>query len=91
MGKPLAKSHDLNGEMLTQLMDTIQTGIEAYPSVPNMPELATKTIKETLDKKFGPAWQCVIGEGFAYDISVQSDAYLLMFYNGTLGCLVFKT
>lgn len=72
-------------------MDTIQTGIEAYPSVPNMPELATKTIKETLDKKFGPAWQCVIGEGFAYDISVQSDAYLLMFYNGTLGCLVFKT
>lgn len=56
-----------------------------------MPELATKYIKEILDKKLGPSWQCVIGEGFAYDISVQSDAYLLMFYNGNLGCLVFKT
>lgn len=56
-----------------------------------MPELASKFIKESLDKKFGPAWQCIIGEGFAYDISVQSDAYLLMFYNGNLGCLVFKT
>jgi hypothetical protein len=33
----------------------------------------------------------VIGEGYAYDISVQSGSYLLMYYNGNLGCLVFKT
>jgi dynein light chain 4 len=72
-------------------MDSIQTGIESYITVPNMPELSTKYIKETLDKKFGPSWQCIIGEGFAYDISVQSDACLLMVYNGNLGCLVFKT
>ena len=26
-GKTLAKSHDLNGEMLGELMDAIQTGI----------------------------------------------------------------
>ena len=77
--------------MLTQLMDSIQTGIQTYATAPNMPQLATKYIKEILDKKLGPSWQCVIGEGFAYDISVQSDAYLLMFYNGNLGCLVFKT
>lgn len=90
-GKPVARSHNMGSEMLTELMDAIQTGIESYITVPNMPELATKAIKEVLDKKFGPAWQCIIGEGFAYDISVQSDAYLLMFYNGNLGCLVFKT
>ena len=77
--------------MLTELIDTIQTGIESYAAMPNMPELATKAIKQILDKKFGPSWQCVIGEGFAYDISVQSDAYLIMFYNGVLGCMVFKT
>ena len=76
--------------MLTELMDTIQTGIESI-TTSNVAELASKAIKEVLDKKFGPAWQCVIGEGFAYDISVQSDAYLLMFYNGNMGCLVFKT
>ena len=61
MEPPLAKSHDLNGEMLTELMDTIQTGIEAYVTTPNMPELATKMIKEQLDKRYGPAWQCIIG------------------------------
>ena len=59
--------------------------------MPNMPELAPKAIKEVLDKRYGPAWHVVIGEGFAYDISVQSGAYLLMYYNGNLGCLVFKT
>lgn len=77
--------------MLTELSDSIINGIEAYASLPNMPELATKNIKETLDKRYGPAWHVVIGEGYAYDISVQSGAYLLMYYNGNLGCLVFKT
>ena len=42
-------------------MDSIQTGIESFITVQNMPEMATKAIKEILDKKFGPAWQCVIG------------------------------
>ncbi len=56
-----------------------------------MPEMACKNIKDTLDKKFGPAWHAVIGEGYAFDISVQTGAYLMMYYNGSLGCLVFKT
>ena len=56
-----------------------------------MAELAPKAIKEVLDKRYGPAWHVIIGEGYAYDISVQSGAYLLMYYNGNLGCLVFKT
>ena len=36
-GKAVAKSHDLGGEMLTELIDVIQTGIESYASMPNMP------------------------------------------------------
>ena len=53
--------------------------------------MACKNIKETLDKRYGPAWKVVMGEGYAYDISVQSGAYLMMYYNGILGCLVFKS
>lgn len=56
-----------------------------------MQELATKAIKDILDKKFGPEWHVIIGEGFAYDISAPSDAYLLMCYNGNLGVLIFKS
>ena len=91
VGKGVAKKHDLPAEMLTELMDSVQTAIQAFASVPNMPELATKSIKEGLDKKYGPDWHVIIGEGFAYDISVQSDAYLLMCYNGNLGVLLFKS
>lgn len=47
-------------------MDSIQTGIESYEYA----WMATKVIKEILDKKFDPSWQCIIGEGFAYDINV---------------------
>lgn len=91
IAKPISKSHNLSAEMLAELSDSIINGIEAYATFPNMSELATKNIKETLDKRYGPSWHAVIGEGYSYDISVQSGAYLLMYYNGTLGCLVFKT
>ena len=33
-------------------------------------ENACRLVKEALDKKFGPSWQCIIGEGFAYDVTV---------------------
>lgn len=54
-------------------------------------QLATKYIKELMDKRYGPTWQCIIGEGFAYDITIQSGTFLFLLYNGVLGCLVFKT
>lgn len=91
IGKALSKSHDLSPEMYAELTDAVINGIEGFATMPNMVELAAKNIKETLDKRYGPAWHVIIGEGYAYDISVQSGAYLLMFYNGILGCLVFKT
>ena len=28
-------------------------------------------IKDTMDKKFGPAWQVVVGKGFAYDVKYE--------------------
>ena len=36
-GKMLPKAHNLNQEKVTELMDAIQTGIEAYSTAPNMP------------------------------------------------------
>jgi hypothetical protein len=32
--------------------------------------LASKMIKEQMDKKFGSAWHCVIGEGFDGTVSI---------------------
>ena len=30
-----------------------------------------KMIKEVLDKKFGPSWHVVVGEGFGFEISYE--------------------
>ena len=28
-------------------------------------------IKDTMDKKFGPAWQVVVGKGFSYNVNYE--------------------
>jgi hypothetical protein len=28
-------------------------------------------IKDTMDKKFGPAWQVVVGKGFSYQVQYE--------------------
>jgi len=33
----------------------------------------------------------LLGEGYAYDVTVQNNTRLFMFYNGFLACLVFKS
>ncbi len=54
-------------------------------------EAATKAIKENLDKKYGPMFHVIIGEGFSFDVTVQMKSLLFMYYSGTLAILVFKS
>jgi hypothetical protein len=53
-------------------------------------EGASTAIKNTLDKKFGPSWQCAIGEGVGFDISCQQK-FLLHMYYGKVGVLCYKS
>lgn len=53
-------------------------------------EGASTAIKNSLDKKFGPSWQCAIGEGFGFDISCQQN-FLLHMYYGKVGILCYKS
>ena len=52
-------------------------------------EGASVMIKNALDKKFGPSWQCAVGEGFGFDIACQQK-YLLHLYYGKVGILCYK-
>ena len=38
-----------------------------------------KMIKEVLDKKFGPSWHVVVGEGFGFEISYEVSFFLYLF------------
>ena len=42
-------------------------------------ELCAKMIKEILDKKFGPSWHVIVGEGFGFEISYEQKNLLYMF------------
>ena len=51
---------------------------------------AARMIKETLDKKFGPAWHVVVGEGFGFEITHEIKNILYMFFGGSQAILLWK-
>ena len=51
---------------------------------------AARMIKETLDKKFGPAWHVIVGEGYGFEITHEVKNLLYMFFGGTQAILLWK-
>ncbi len=43
-----------------------------------------------MDKKYGTYWNCMIGEGFAFDVNYQANSLLFMYYNGFTAVLIYK-
>lgn len=63
--------------------------IVALNHQPHSFQAAAQLIKAGLDKKFGAAWHCVIGEGFGFDITYQAKNMIYIVY-GTIGILAYK-
>lgn len=36
---------------------------------------ASRLIKDTLDKQYGPQWHVVVGEGFSFDVTAQVSIF----------------
>eukprot|EP00118_Oscarella_pearsei_P025946 m.309089 g.309089 ORF g.309089 m.309089 type:complete len:116 (+) comp45475_c0_seq1:79-426(+) len=83
---PLLQNSDMTEEMRIETMELCVTAVEKFPS---NNEAASKMIKETMDKKYGPAWHAVIGEGFGFEMSYDLKSLLYMFF-GTQSILVWK-
>jgi len=47
-------------------------------------------IKDTMDKKFGPTWHAVVGEGFGFDITHDCRHLLYMFFGGSIAICLWK-
>eukprot|EP00762_Andalucia_godoyi_P000688 ANDGO_05372.mRNA.1 Dynein light chain LC6 len=87
MNYPLVQKSDMPEELRLDAIETVVTAIEKYPG--NY-EAAAKLAKETLDKKFGATWHCVIGEGFGFDVTYQTKTLLYLFFGGSIAVLLFK-
>ena len=88
--KPLQRSVDMPAEMAQEALEVITMSVDKHTQGPTKNfEAAAQLIKITLDKKFGAAWHCVIGEGFGFDVTYQAKNMVYVYY-GTTGVLVFK-
>lgn len=53
-------------------------------------QAASKMIKESLDKKFGASWHCIVGEGYGFDIAHEVKNLLYMFFGGSTAITIWK-
>ncbi|CAH1399258.1 dynein axonemal light chain 4 isoform X2 [Halyomorpha halys] len=84
---PLVENSDMSEDMKNEAIELIVTACEKY-STNN--ELAASLIKEQLDKKFGPSWHAIVGEGFGFDISYECNTLLYLFFGGNVGICIWK-
>lgn len=84
---PLEKTSDMSEEMRAESKEIIVNAIEKYE---DNYEQAAKHAKEQMDKKFGPSWHCVIGEGFGFEINYELKHLMYMFHKGYIAILLFK-
>ncbi len=83
---PLIAECDMAEELRVDIVELVVTAIEKFPA--DM-EQASKSLKQTLDQKFGGNFLVVIGPAFSYAVAHEEGCKLLMFL-GSLGALVFK-
>lgn len=86
--RPLIKYNDMTAETSNETVEIITMACDKHAAQKNY-EAAAQLIKQTMDKKFGTFWHCIIGEGYGFDVSYQ-QSHMLYLYSGSIGVLVYK-
>ena len=73
--------------MRTEAQELCVTACEKFSS---NNETAAKMVKDAMDKKFGPAWHVIIGEGYGFEVTHEVKNMLYMFFGGNMGILLWK-
>ncbi|XP_073972245.1 dynein axonemal light chain 4-like isoform X1 [Rhodnius prolixus] len=84
---PLVRKCDMPEDMKNEAIELIVTACEKHQ---NSNEMAARVIKETLDKKYGPSWHTVVGEGYGFHISYECKTMMYLFFAGNLGICIWK-
>lgn len=86
-GYALVKYSDMLPEMKTETLEIVIVACEKY--VDNN-ELAARSIKEAMDKKFKGRWHVVVGEGFGFEITYELHKLLYLYFGGNLAILIWN-
>mmetsp|Transcript_7766 Transcript_7766/g.7013 ORF Transcript_7766/g.7013 Transcript_7766/m.7013 type:complete len:110 (-) Transcript_7766:162-491(-) len=87
MEKGLIRYCDMNSELTNEAVDVIISAIDKYQQ--NFEE-CSKQIKETMDKRFGATWHCIIGKNYGFEVTHEQENLLYLFYQGNIAVLLFK-
>lgn len=77
----------MNHELQSEAIDLIVSAIDKQRG--NY-EAAARSVKEQMDRKFGPSWHCIIGEGFGFQVTYQTKHMIFLYYQGNVAILLFK-
>lgn len=77
----------MNEEIKNEAIEIITTACEKYSQ--NY-EQAARSVKESMDKKFGSFWHCCVGEGFGFEVSFETRNILYLFFGGNLAIVLWK-
>ncbi|XP_022917870.1 dynein axonemal light chain 4 [Onthophagus taurus] len=84
---PLVRYCDMSEEAKQEIVELVVTACEKFA---DNNEAAAKMVKEQMDKKLGPPFNVVIGEGFGFEISYEAKNLLYMFFGGNLAVVIWK-
>lgn len=87
MAKSLVWQGDMQSETVSEAVDII---ISAVDKNPGNYEAAARQIKESVDRKFGPSWHVVVGEGYGFEVTHQAGQMIHVFYQGNVAILLYK-
>jgi hypothetical protein len=81
----------MDAEMVEKCKEKIINAVEKYmtESADANFDIASKMIKEDMEKENGPTWVCIIGEAFAFNVKSQNELFLYC-YLGNYGILLYK-
>lgn len=87
------RSNTCHAMMCTSLTLTVMIDLltaHLLRSANGQSQKAAQMIKENMDKRYGPTWHCVIGEGFGFEVTYEARQMLYMQYQEKIAILVYK-
>mmetsp|Transcript_9478 Transcript_9478/g.13233 ORF Transcript_9478/g.13233 Transcript_9478/m.13233 type:complete len:119 (+) Transcript_9478:119-475(+) len=93
IGKPIVVGEEMNGETKSEALDLIASAIDScFGNTAKLNyETAAQQIKEQMDKKFGPCWHCLIGEGMGFSVTYNKGNMIYVYVSGKVAVLLFKS
>jgi Dynein light chain type 1 len=69
---------------------TLASRFISAPPNHSLLQKAAQAIKEAMDRKFGPNWHAIVGEGFGFNVTFNKHQMQYIYYGEKLGIVVFK-